>query len=436
MQKLLQELKTADPRRLYTMTSNRLWVVDAPEKAGEPGGPPRADDYLVERALVKNGIKESLRGQGFFNEEPNTTIDFSRTIQETTLPIITHEVGQWDVFPNLAEIPKYKGVLRPLNLEAIRDDLARNGLIGQAPDFTKASGKFSAELYKQELELALRSQPLSGYQLLDLHDYTGQGTAHIGLLDSFWDSKKLVEPSWFRESAAPVVPLLRMPKRVYTSGEIFTADLEFVNFTEKPIADVSSSWEIKSSNGELIGSGTLSLISLPVGAGIKAGTISCPLTSVTKPVKAVVRVSAPVAGASNSWNIWVIPQTGSTNAAKASNSNRVLVTTSLEQAIQHLKQGGAVLYTPTKEAIRMRQETSFLPSFWSPVYFTNQPGTMGLLIRENHPALAEFPTDDHTDWQWWSILTPSPGAVVLDQVNVGKPIVQVIDSLRETRNWD
>ena len=424
MQKLLQELKTADPRRLYTMTSNRLWVVDAPEKAGEPGGPARADDYLVERALVKNGIKQSLRGQGFFNEEPNTTVDFSQTLRGTTLPLITHEVGQWDVFPNLAEIPKYKGVLRPLNLEAIRNDMKKNGMIDQAADFTRASGKFSAELYKQELELALRSQPLAGYQLLDLHDYPGQGTAHVGLLDSFWDSKKLVEPLWFRESASPVVPLLRMPKRVYTAGETFTGDLEFVNFLENPIAKVSPRWEITSAKGEKIGSGTLSPVSLPVGAGIKAGSISCPLASVANPTRALVRISAPEAGATNSWNVWILPQTG-TNEPHA---DGVLVTSSLDQALRGLHQGGNVLYTPTKEAIRMRQETSFLPSFWSPVYFTNQPGTMGLLIQDKHPALADFPTEDHTDWQWWSILTPSPGAVVLDQVHVGKPIVQVIDS--------
>ena len=54
---------------------------------------------------------------------------------------------------------------------------------------------------------------------------------------------------------------------------------------------------------------------------------------------------------------------------------------------------------------------------------------MGLLIDNKHPALADFPTADHTDWQWWSILTPSPGAVVLDQVDLkSKPIVQVIDA--------
>ena len=421
MQTLLKELQAMDPRRLYTMTSNRLWVADAPEKAGEPGGPAIADDFLVERALVRNGKKESLRGQGFFNEEPNTAVDFSKTLEGTSLPLLTHEIGQWTVFPNLGEIPKYTGVLRPSNLEAIRDDLKKNGMLDQAGDFTRASGRFSAELYKQELELALRSKPLAGYQLLDLHDYPGQGTAHIGLLDSFWDSKGIADPAWFRESAAPVVPLLRMPKRVYSSGETFKADLEFANYSGKQISDVQPVWEMTSRQG-LLGAGTLTTVTLPIGAGISTGEVSLSLERVTEPTKATIRVMAPEARATNSWNIWIVPQ------VTPPESGRVLVTASLKEALAKLKEGGAVLYTPSADSIRQRQETGFLPAFWSPVYFTNQPGTMGLLIQKDHPALAGFPTDQHSDWQWWSILTPSPGAVVLDHVKSGKPIVQVIDS--------
>ena len=421
MQNLAKELQKEDPRRLYTMTSNRLWVIDAPDHAGEPDGPARVDDFLVERALVKNGMKESLRGQGFFNEEPNTCVDFSKTLKGTKLPLITHEIGQWTVFPNLAEIPKYHGVLRPINLEAIRDDLSKNGMLEEAADFTRASGKFSAELYKQELELALRSKPLAGYQLLDLHDYPGQGTAHIGLLDSFWEQKNVADPAWFRQSAAPIVPLLKMPRRVYTDGETFSADLEFSNYSEKPVSGVHPSWKITCKDG-VIGRGTLAPLSLPVGAGIKAGNISLPLKPITLATKATVEVSAPEAGATNSWNIWIFPSKHSPDPAD------VLVTTSLGEALDKLKNGGSVLYVPSQNSIRQRQETSFLPAFWSPVYFTNQPGTMGLLIQDQHPALADFPTEDHSDWQWWSILTPSPGAVVLDQVKLGRPIVQVIDA--------
>jgi hypothetical protein len=422
LQNLLAECKQSDPSRLYTMTSNRLWILDAPAKLGETNLPPLIDDFLVERAFWNKKEKDGMRGQTFFAESPNTTIDFSQTLKRSPLPLLTHEIGQWNAFPNLAEIPKYTGVLRPINLEAIRDDLKKNGLLSQAADFTRASGKFCAELYKQELELALRSTPLAGYQLLDLHDYPGQGTAHVGLLDSFWDPKGFAEPAPFREACAPIVPLLRLPKRVYTSDETLSARLEFVNFLEKPISNVSPQWEIKASDGKLIGEGKLGPINLPLGAAIPAGTLTASLSFVTQPTEATIRVSAPEACAMNSWKIWIVPPQPKVDSPK------VLVTSSLSEAKNSVSKGGTVLFLPNQGSIRQKQETSYLPAFWSPVYFTNQAGTMGLLIQNNHPALAGFPTEEYCNWQWWSLLTPCAGSVVLDQVKNIQPIVQTIDA--------
>jgi len=422
LQNLLGDLKKTDPSRLYTMTSNRLWILDAPAKLGEPNMPPLLDDFLVERAFWNKKEKDGMRGQTFFAESPNTLIDFSQTLKRSPLPLLTHEIGQWNAFPNLAEIPKYTGVLRPINLEAIRDDLKKNGLLSQAADFTRASGKFCAELYKQELELALRSTPLSGYQLLDLHDYPGQGTAHVGLVDSFWDPKGFADPAPFREACSPIVPLLRLPKRVYTSDETLSAKLEFVNFLEKLIANVSPQWEIKTSDGKLIGEGKLGPLNLPLGAAIPIGTLTASLSSITRPTEATIRVSAPEACAMNSWKIWIVPTNPKLDSPK------VLLTSSFAEAQTNLAKGGTVLFLPIQGSIRKRQDTSFLPAFWSPVYFTNQAGTMGLLIQNNHPALADFPTEEYCNWQWWSLLTPCAGSVVLDQVKHIQPIVQTIDA--------
>ncbi len=423
LQQFLGDLRTADPQRLYTMTSNRLWVFDAPPKVGQSDGPPIVDDFLVERAFRTNGKLEGMRGQSFFNEMPNTTADFGSILKKASLPLITHEIGQWNVFPNLAEIKKYTGVLRPVNLEAIRDDLRRSGIADQAAEFTRASGKFSAELYKQELELAMRTPDLAGYQLLDLHDYPGQGTAHVGLLDSFWDSKGIADPAWFREACAPVVPLARMSKRVYPSNETFQATVEFANYSDHLIENITPRWKITAPKFGVIAQGTLPARSFPVGAGIQAGEITASLEKVTHETEATLQITAPGANAVNHWKIWILPP------GPAQNAIDVLVTQSLTDVKNKLQKGGKVLYCPPATSIRQRQDTGFLPSFWSPVYFPNQAGTMGLLIQEEHPALATFPTAYHTDWQWWSILTPSPGAIVLDQVNyAAKPIVQVIDA--------
>ena len=214
-----------------------------------------------------------------------------------------------------------------------------------------------------------------------------------------------------------------MPKRVYTSDETLDATVEFANFSGAPLAGVVTKWELRGPDEETIAQGQLPAVDLGLGACQPAGKISATLSTVVKPLEATLRLAAPAAGAENSWKIWVVPPQAPAEA------DDVLVTTSLAAAKAALAKGGRVLYTPSRESIRQRQDAAFLPCFWSPVYFTNQAGTMGLLIDNKHPALADFPTADHSDWQWWSILTPSPGAVVLDQVPLkSKPIVQVIDA--------
>ena len=57
------------------------------------------------------------------------------------------------------------------------------------------------------------------------------------------------------------------------------------------------------------------------------------------------------------------------------------------------------------------------------------PGTLGLLMDPGHPALAEFPTSYHTDWQWFA-MTKQSHPFILDRLPKGyMPIIQVIDNV-------
>lgn len=58
------------------------------------------------------------------------------------------------------------------------------------------------------------------------------------------------------------------------------------------------------------------------------------------------------------------------------------------------------------------------------------PGTFGLLINSTHPIFKSFPTDFHTNWQWWNIIKHSRPMILDDYPSEFRPIVQVID------NWD
>jgi hypothetical protein len=56
------------------------------------------------------------------------------------------------------------------------------------------------------------------------------------------------------------------------------------------------------------------------------------------------------------------------------------------------------------------------------------PGTLGLLCDPDAPALADFPTEFHSNWQWWHLVKNSR-PIILDETPDGyRPTVQVIDN--------
>ena len=135
------------------------------------------------------------------------------------MPVISHEIGQWCVYPNFDEMPKYKGYLKPKNFEIFRDSLDAHRMGDLAHRFLLASGKLQTLCYKEEIESALRTPGMGGFELLDLHDFPGQGTALVGVLDPFWDDKGYVTAEEYRRFCNRTVPLARLSKRVFTTDE-------------------------------------------------------------------------------------------------------------------------------------------------------------------------------------------------------------------------
>jgi hypothetical protein len=108
----------------------------------------------------------------------------------------------------------------------------------------------------------------------------------------------------------------------------------------------------------------------------------------------------------------------------------VVVTASFTEALAALEKGSLVLLNPDPAEIN-GITGKFVPVFWSPVHFPNQPGTMGLLIDPAHPAFTLFPTDFHSDWQWWDLCKNSK-TIVTDSLAVD-PIITVIDNFFKNR---
>ncbi|MBC7570080.1 MAG: glycoside hydrolase family 2 [Spirosoma sp.] len=411
---LMTNLQRIDKRHLYTTTSYSF-------QPPHGSWPEPADDYFITQRTKLGWV----RGQGVFNQQsPAFTADYSASLVGMPVPLVTHEVGQYAVFPNIAEIEKYTGVLEPISLISIRNDLQKKGLLPLAERYTKASGKLAVILYKEELERILRTKAASGIQLLDLHDFPGQGTADIGLLDAFWDSKDILTVEEFRQFCSPVVPLLRFPKATYTNAENFTATAELANFGAVPLTNVTPEWTLTDETGKKLARGKLPKIAVPVGNSNPLGGIDAKLSGIKTAKQLTLTLSVPGTPYRNTWHIWVYP------VAVPDVSADVVFTQSTDEAMQALAQGKKVLLNPDYKQMT-GMEGKFVPVFWSPVHFPAQAITMGLLCDPKHPALQNFPTDFHTDWQWWDLCTKSTTMILPD--NRLTPIVRQIDNFANNR---
>ncbi|MCD7937895.1 MAG: glycoside hydrolase family 2 [Tannerellaceae bacterium] len=411
---LLDHLKQKDNRHLYTTTSFTF-------EAGHGAWPEPNDDFFITQWTKKGWV----RGQGVFNSAPPAfDKDYSASTEGIPVPLVTHEIGQYAVYPNLKEISKYTGVLDPLNFKAIKKDLEQKGLLHKADDYTTASGKLAALLYKEEIERALKTKEISGFQLLDLHDFPGQGTALVGLLDAFWDSKGVIDASGFREFCSSVVPLLSFPKAVYLNDEVFTARIDLSNYLGRELKQQQVEWKIVNEKGESMHTGETTC-DLMQGYNTSLAEFTASLSTITKASKLTVQVQVKDTDYRNHWHIWVYP------ARPQVPKGDVFITRDLQEAYSLVSRGNKVLFTPDWKKTK-GLEGKFVPVFWSPVHFPRQAGSMGLLCDPAHPAFHDFPTDMHTDWQWWDLAIHST-TVQVDSICGGTPLVEVVDNFTNNR---
>ena len=402
--------KAKDSRRLYTTGAG--WPVVA-ENDFNNTPDPRIQAWGA-------GLKSIIN-----SEPPKNNYDWSAVTAKWQHPTVSHEIGQWCVYPDFKEIAKYDGVLKAKNFEIFRDKLEKSGMLHLADSFLLASGKLQALCYKADIEAALRTKDFGGFQLLDLHDFPGQGTALVGVLSPFWEDKGYITPQEYSRFCNATVPLARFPKMVYLNNEELSVPVELAHFGQSDLKNVTPSWSITNTSGETLFKGQFAKTSVPVGNGFNLGGIKQSLATVKQPEHLILTVS--VGDNQNSWDFFVYP------ASLPDISSDILVTQQLDaKAIETLNKGGNVLLTIKKGSVKPEKggdvAVGFSSIFWNTAWTKGQPPhTLGILCDPNHPALKFFPTGYHSNWQWWDAMSHS-NAIRLDAVSKDlQPIVRVID---------
>ena len=316
-------------------------------------------------------------------------------------------------------------MLKAKNLEIFRETLAEKGMADMEEKFLYASGRLQTLCYKADIEAAMRTPGFAGFQLLDLHDFPGQGTALVGVLDPFWDDKGYVNGEEYSTFCNMTVPLVRFPKMVWSNDETMNVPLEMANFGAEALDGAKVNWTVATADGKVLASGSTTC-DLPLGNCIPAGTVHCDLSKVAEPAQLVVSANVEDTKAHNSWNIWVYP------AAKKPVAKMPYITDSLDgEAVARLDNGESVLlltYGKVSPDKGGNIQVGFSSIFWNTAWTRKQaPHTLGICCEAAHPALAAFPNEGVSDYQWWDLMSRCNAMVMDNYPAEFRPIVHIVD---------
>ena len=441
---------------------------------------------------------------------PNTTMNFDEAcdkwaspqpwqrqdVEQTSykraagIPIISHETGQFQTYPDFREIKKYTGVLYPYNFEIFRRRLAAAGMLSQADDFHKASGLWSVKLYKADIEMDLRTKNMAGFQLLDIQDYPGQGSAFVGILDAFMESKGITTANEWHQWCSPVVPLLVTDRFCYDENEMMNAKVQIANYGGESLKGKKLLWKLDYASDEnsaddaapnaganidrfnqpsplaqgeipittdeegLIDIGEIHHKMKVMADGFNDGNGTC--LDVKIPSRKVILTLDIDYGRydarrhRNTYDLWIYTTEKSLDIYKKG----VVITSDLtDEVAKKLEKGAKVLWMPTTSknfvasADTISQASNATPytvgglfqtDYWNYRMFkticennkkTVSPGTLGILTNPKHPIFCDFPTEMHTNWQWFPVIKDSHPLVLDNFAKDDKPIVQVIDNI-------
>ena len=436
MRELVRTAKRMDPTRLYANGSNAFY--------GEEGCDPESDFYTSQscKDVVIRGTFSGMRG--YLNENyPSADRTYDEAMaeirKEYQKPVFSFEVGQFEVLPDFEELESFQGISDPVNLKLIKKRVEERGLLPTWEKYVEATGELSRLAYREEIEAAMRTRELSGISLLGLQDFPGQGTALVGMMNSHLEPKPydFARPERFREFFTESRIFVKMPRYTYEEGEYLTAEVEVANFGKESISG-ELVWTlgyrdcaVNTGSGEFLCGRADGQKNCPPGTYTSLGRLDIPLE--VKGVSAAFMLTVSMGDCTSTYPVWVYQKT-SPECPKNVYETRVFD----EQTRAVLQNGGRVYLSPDadKESLPYSIKTQFTTDFWSVGTFADQEGGMGQLIDTEHPIFKEFPTDFHTDWQWWimaskrAVILPHPMKTIITEMDSYaflRPMAQMIE---------
>lgn len=423
----VSKCRAYDSRHLYTIQSGWPYPMEPDKITG-------TDYVYFHRSGFGIQPGGTIRGPRGWNGG-----DYRESLKDISYPVICHELGQWCSYPDFDVIDKFTGYLQPGNFEIFRESARAHDVLGQNKEFVYNSGRQQVRMLKEDLEANLRTPYIYGFELLDLHDYLGQGTALVGILDPFWDSKGYVAPNEWRQFCDETVLLARIES--YCIDRAKNAEvsipIEVSHFGRAPLQSVRIHWQLEKQpvtqytygeHGKTLTQtvskpsvlcGTLKQRNYALEKNQSAGCIYLNMEDTQPDCAYVLRVSMKANGklVQNTWPLWIFDSsklnpvsTPDESKAESDTHEAVFITSDRFHAETLLNEGKCVLFElPYEDTSYDCPPVRFNPSFWNSQMGPTWARGMGMIIKNAHPAFASFPTTADGGWQWQSLIENARG---------------------------
>lgn len=462
----LHEYKKKDQRHLYTQGSNnfqfcplvqededvfcgvrlahdRLFrgsyaMCDAPQGHIQTDAPNSCHNY--DDIIAPLQVSEGEASEGYIEIQYGTGTKKVKAVNAgealiPQIPVISHEIGQYDFFPDFTELDKYEGSQQPLYLEIYRKRMEKSDTYKQWEDFYQATGALAVDCYKREIETALRSKELSGFQLLDLQDFPGQCVALVGVLNAWLENKGLVTAKEWRRFCSDTVILAELDSFVVKSRDHIDMPVKLSVCNREDFEGTQLQCRVLS-EGRLLYEAQLPIVKKDVRIW-EVGEVSFDLPMLQDPC--MIKIELKIAGTEyeNEYTLWAYPDENVTITEQeiVCDGKQLAIARTLEKAEEYQSAGTAFIYIPDPEEGDV--EGTYCTDFWNYPMFRSisesvkrkvPVGTLGLYIDKENELLKEFTCENYSTPQWYQMVMHSHCSV-LDGRDDVKIIVQPIDNV-------
>ncbi|MFQ6131293.1 MAG: glycoside hydrolase family 2 protein [Armatimonadota bacterium] len=374
---------------------------------------------------------------------------------EPAAPIVIHEMGNFNAFPDVEERVLYRRGVKPFWLDELTKAAEGKGLTALLPTFVRASRQAQAMCRKVNLEAARRSPQVDGHTLWLLQDYW---TGANGLVTQHYQEKGL-SAEQFRRFNGPSVLLLDRDECAHWAGDEVELRLLLSHFGDYR-GPATLRWRLLGENGQEYRSAQQPV---EVGRGGVFELCKLPMKMLEwanrqERLSLDVELHADGLLAANDWPIWVFPREPippgpyrvvGLHTRRPSlrfpgfptlppdatlRPNDVVVSPWLsERLLAHLEAGGRALLVAPAWPLRT------LPAHFENAWWLGNPETdsdLGHLITD-HRAVREYPHEGFADLHFFHLMH-GRRTMLLDELAPDvEPIIRAVPhpSALRTKAW-